>query len=411
MGKIEIGKPYIENLQNGKARLCAQIKRNDSTSILYYEVEEEYSQFLNDDRCDAFVIGLINSCMYDGNDIVCEGVLTEQLLVQVDTYYIPIISNLFSNMNAIHITADTTNKPVENMGAVGTGNSGGVDSTYTMLKYSKEELKSFKLTHVLFTNISTNDYDDKRIRSLFDRDLPMKIEAANCLGLKSISVYTNLYGFYKQPGIFNHYYAQQYCSAALALGKLFKAYLFSSSYKINYFSMEEDIISSSGRYDLFSLKTLTTFNMVFYSAGSEVTRTEKLDYIIDSDYSKKYLQVCAVEQSAGGKNTATKLNCGYCNKCRRTISYLFAQGKLDEYSNIFDLSFFYNNKAKYIGKYLESDHSVYTKSVIRMLKDTHKYPLGTIFYRICYCIRYKLAKSERLVKFYHKLREIKCIMF
>lgn len=74
-----------------------------------------------------------------------------------------------------------------------------------MLKYSKDELKSFKLTHVLFTNISTNDDDEDRIRRLFERDLPLKVEAAHYMGLIPISVYTNLYSFYKQPGIFNHY--------------------------------------------------------------------------------------------------------------------------------------------------------------------------------------------------------------
>lgn len=408
MGRIKIGKPYIENLHNGKARLCAQIEKNASTSVLYYEVEEEYSHFLNDDRCDAFVVGLINSCMYDGDDIVCEYVLTEQLLFQINMYYIPIISDLFSNMNAIHITANTTNKPVENAGAVGTGNSGGVDSTYTMLKYSKGELKSFKLTHVLFTNISTNDYDDKRIRSLFERDLPMKTEAANYLGLKSISVYTNLYSFYKQPGIFNHYFAQQYCSAALALGKLFKAYLFSSGLKVNEFSMDEKIVAScdSAMYDIFSLKTLTTPNLAFYSAGTEVDRMDKLDYVINEPYSKMYLQVCAIEQSAGGKNRVAKLNCGYCKKCGRTICYLLAQEKLDEYSDIFDLSYYWKNKAKYIGKYAESDHGGFVENIIKMLKNKHKYPFGSNFYRVYYHIRYKLAKNSKLVRFYHKIKGI-----
>ena len=406
MGKIKIGKPYIENCHNGKARLCSNIERDDDKSVLYYEVEEEYCQFLNEDRCDAFVVGLINSCMFDGDDIICEGVLTEQLMFQLNMFYIPLISDLFSDMNSIHITADTTNEPVENVGAIGTGNSGGVDSTYTMLKYSKEELKSFQLTHVLFTNISTNDYDDNRIRTLFEKDLPLKIEAAHYMGLKAVSVYTNLYSFYKQPGIFNHYFAQQYCSAPLALGKLFKAYYFSSTFKANDYSMDEHFIVSSGRYDIFSLKTLTTSNLAFYSAGTEVDRMDKLDYIVDSDYSKKFLQVCSVEQSAGGKNQAAKLNCGYCNKCGRMIGLFYAQGIIEEYKDTFDLSFFNSNKAKFIGRNVEADQGAFARKVIKMLKDNHKYPAGTDFYRLYYHMRYKLAKSNKLVKFYHKIRGI-----
>lgn len=404
--ELTIGKPYIEELENGKIRLCSRITKGEASNILYYEVESEYGKYLNDDRCDAFLVGLINSCMYNGENIICEGKLTEQLLFQLNMYYIPLISDLFSNMNLIQIEAATTNEPVINAGGIGTGNSGGVDSTYTMLKYSKDDLKSYQLTHVLFTNISTNDYDDDRIRALFEKDTPLKREAAEYLGLKPISVYTNLYSFYKQPGIFNHYFAQQYCSAPLALGKLFKAYYFSSTFKANDYSMDENFIVSSGRYDIFSLKTLTTFNMAFYSAGTEVDRMDKLSYICGSDYTKKFLQVCAIEQSAGGKNTATKLNCGYCNKCGRMIGLFYAQGNLDEYADIFDLSFFYANKAKFIGKNVESDQGTFSKNVVQMLKQNHKYPAGTGLYRIYYHIRYKLAKSKKLVTIYHKFKGV-----
>lgn len=401
-----IGKPYIEEAGNGKTRLCSKITKNGDSEILYYEVESEYGKYLNDDRCDAFLVGLINSCMYDGESIVCEGKLTEQLLFQLNMYYIPLISDLFSNMNEIHIEADTTNESVMNAGCIGTGNSGGVDSTYTMLKYSDKGLNSYKLTHALFTNISTNDSDDSRIRALFERDLPLKKEAAEYLGLKPISVYTNLYSFYRQPGIFNHYFAQQYCSAPLALGKLFKAYYFSSTFKANDYSMDESFIVSSGRYDIFSLKTLTTANMAFYSAGTEVDRMDKLDYISNFDYTQKFLQVCAVEQSAGGKNTAAKLNCGYCNKCGRMIGLFYAEGKLDQYTDIFDLSFFYANKAKFIGKNVESDQGAFANKVVKMLKQNHKYPVGTGLYRVYYHIRYKLAKSKKLVSIYHKIKGV-----
>lgn len=403
---IVIGKPYIEEIGNGKTRLCSKIIKGDTFDILYYEVESEYGQYLNDDRCDAFLVGLINSCMYNGENVICEGVLTEQLLFQLNMYYIPLISDLFSNMNYIHIQAATTNEPVLNAGGIGTGNSGGVDSTYTMLKYSQASLQSYKLTHVLFTNISTNDYNEDRIRALFERDLTKKIEAAEYLGLSPISVYTNLYSFYKQPGIFNHYFAQQYCSAAMALGKLFKAYYFSSTFKANDYSMDEKFIVSSGRYDIFSLKTLTTANMAFYSAGTEVDRMDKLDYIRDAEYTKKFLQVCAIEQSAGGKNKAEKLNCGYCNKCGRMIGLFYAQGTLDEYADIFDLSFFYANKAKFIGRNVEADQGAFAKKVVRMLKRNHKYPKATGLYRMYYHLRYKIAKNKKLVKLYHKIRGI-----
>jgi hypothetical protein len=407
MSKIIIGRPYIEEYED-KVRLCSVIKDTEQNkSVLYYEVEKKYGKYLNDDRCDAFLVGLINSCMYNNEDIECEGQVSETLLFQLQTYYIPLISDTMSNMNCISVSADTTLVPVENAGGVGTGNSGGVDSTYTMLKYSRDAFKSYKLTHVLFTNISTNDTDDERIRRLFNKDIPLKKEAAEYLNIEFIALYTNLYRFYKKPGIFNHYFAQQYCSAPLALGKLFKTYYFSSTFKVNDFLMDEKKIVSSGRYDIFSLDTISLPWLKFYSAGMEVDRMDKLFYIENAEYTKKYLQVCSIEQSAGGDCHAAKLNCGYCNKCGRMIGIFYAQGILDEYADIFDLSFFYRNKARYIGQNLEADQGAFTKTVQALLKENNKYPLGINIWRWLYRMRYRLAKNEKLVAVYHKIKKQK----
>lgn len=405
MSKIVIGRPYIEEHEH-QVRLCSNITNIDGhQAVLYYEVEKKYGRYLNGDRCDAFLVGLINSCMFNNEDIECEGPVSEGLLFQLTTYYIPLLSDAMSNMNCISVSADTTVLPVENAGGVGTGNSGGVDSTYTMLKYSRQELKSYKLTHVLFTNISTNDTDDDRIRALFDKDIPLKQEAAEYLNLEFIALYTNLYSFYKQPGIFNHYFAQQYCSAAFALGKLFKVYYFSSTFKASDFSMDEQKIVSSGRYDIFSLDTISQPWLRFYSAGEEVDRMEKVLYIEDAKYTQKYLQVCSIEQSAGCEHFTAKLNCGYCHKCGRMIGIFYAQGVLDAYADIFDLSFFNRNKAKFIGRNLEADQGFFAKTVRDLLKKNNRYPLGTEVWRLFYRVRYRLAKIDSLVALYHRVKK------
>ena len=402
---IIIGKPYITEYVD-KSQLCSDISfANGKKKKLYYEVEKEYGKYFNDDRCDAFLVGLINSCMYNNENIKCEGVISEQLLFQLNTFYIPLISDLFTNMNSVTISCDTTLVPVKNIGGVGTGNSGGVDSTYTMLRYSKDVLRSFKLTHVLFTNISTNDYDDARIKSLFEKDISLKKEATEYLDLKFISVYTNLYNFYKQPGIFNHYFAQQYCSAPIALGKLFKVYYFSSTFKANDFSMDETFINSSGRYDIFSLDTLSTSNLKFYSAGTELDRMDKINYIAKYKYTKKYLQVCSIEQSAGGERKATKLNCGYCNKCGRMIGIFYAQGVIDDYKDIFELSYFNQNRAKFIGRNLKADQGAFAKKVEKILKESKKYPFGTSYWKLIYSIRYTIAKNKKIVELYHRFKK------
>ena len=408
MPNIIIEKPYIEN--NGlKARLCSRIHCDKIDKVLYYEVDSCFAEYLDDSRVDAFLVGLLNSCMHEDYDIICNHPVSSTLLFQIKQYYIPIISKNFSNMHHINIEAAETNALIYNAGGVGTGNSGGVDSTYTMLKYKETGINCQNLTHVLFTNISTNDTDENRVRNLFSRDLTLKNEAAKSLGYVPINLFTNLFLFYKHPGIFNHFFAQQYCSAAFALAKLFKTYYFSSTWTVNEFSMNEKEIVSSARYDLFSLSTLTIPHLSFYSAGYEVTRTEKINYILHegSFYSKRFLQVCSIEQSEGGTYTAEKLNCGYCNKCGRTIIRLYLDDLLDEYNDIFELKYFKRNKAKFIGRNLAADQKLFAKKLKAELKKKHKYPIFTSFYHLIFSLRYKLAKNKRLVSFYHKFKKEK----
>ena len=408
MPDIIIEKPYIAT-ENKKSRLCARIHSDSIDSILYYEVDECFAKYFDDSRLDAFLVGILNSCMFNNENIICKYPVSSSLLFQLRFYYIPIISDNFSNMNNITITAETIESAVKNESGIGTGNSGGVDSTFTMLKYKNTGIDDQNITHVLFTNISTNDTDDNRIRNLFERDIKLKNEAASSLGYVPISLYTNLYSFYKHPGIFNHFFAQQYCSAAFALAKLFKVYYFSSTWTLNEFSIDEKQIVSSARYDLFSLSTLCVPHLAFYSAGFEVSRTQKLDYILKDGkyYSSKYLQVCSIEQSEGGNYKASKLNCGYCNKCGRTIIRLYLENLLDEYQDIFDLSYFYKNKAKFIGRILAADRKLFGKTLKKTLKKQHKLPPFSMFYYRLYRIRYSLAKHKRLVAFYHKLRRKK----
>lgn len=400
---IYIGQPYIKT-EDEKAKLCADITEGETVRTLYYEVDKKYAEFLCDDRADAFVVGLIHSAMFDNKNIVSEVGITEQLLFQLKMYYIPVLARNMSDMNEISIECNTLPSLETCANAVGTGNSGGVDSFYTMLKYNDPALKSYKLTHVIFNNISTADDDDDRIRELFERDIPERRSAAEELNLEFISMYTNLYSFYKHPGIFNHYFALQYGSAPYALGKLFSVFYFSSTWPVEGFSMDESFIVSSARFDLFSLDCISNSTLKFYSAGTEVDRMAKMEYIIPNNLSKHHLQVCAIEQSFGGYKRNTKLNCGHCHKCSRTIAILYSWGMLEDYREIIDLSQFESNKAKFLGRGLASDQKAFSNQVYKILKKSGNLPKGTKLWNLLYRIRYRLAKNNKLVKLYHSIK-------
>lgn len=404
---IIINKPYIEKLQNGKVRLCSKIE-GSINDVLYYEVDEKYEQCLCDDRVDAFLTGLLNYAMYAKEDICCKGDITGDLLFQLRVYYIPILAQNNKDLHNISISGTEAYAPIENANGVGTGNSGGVDSLYTILKYKKAEMGENRLTHLLFNNISTGDNEEERIRALFERDCEEKKKIADELDLEFVSLYTNLFSLYSPPGLFNMYYTAQYVSAAYSLAKLFKTFYFSSAYPVEEFSLSMTVVNKShdsACYDLFSLECLSSRHLKLYSAGMEASRVEKVRYISDNPIVQRHLQVCAIEQDAGNQVQLSSLNCGCCRKCRRTILQLYAFGKLDAFENVFDLSAFRSNTGKYVGKGLAADYPAFSRGIKVALKKDGKMPSNEWIWERLYRVRYFLSKNKSLVAFYHKLKK------
>ncbi|WP_140397275.1 hypothetical protein [Flavonifractor sp. An82] len=403
-GIIKIGKPYVIHLHDkGTSRLCADVEYKNKICTLYYETDEKYSEYYCYERSDAFILGLLHSAMYNNENIICEAPITEQLYFQLSTYYIPIVAENMPDLNTIEIIADKAAEIPCIANASATGNSGGVDSFYTMLKYTKERCGNFGLTHVMFNNISSNDNVEDRIRALFNRDKVEKERISEELGYEFVWLFTNLYSFYETTGLFNHYFTLQYISAAYALKKLFAIYYFSSTFTVDKFSIDPNIIVSGGRFDLFTLAQISVENLKIYSAGMEAERLKKVEFIDKFSISHRHLQVCAVEQSLGGQYKSNALNCGYCHKCRRMISLYYAWGVLEKYQKIFDLSYFNANKSKFIGCALAADQKYFAGKVKNSLKKEKKYTLSITIWYLLFKIRYSLAKNKKLVRIYYKL--------
>lgn len=407
MKKITIGKPYItKDVGNKRVKLCADIRYDkDYSQVLYYEVEEEYSNYLNLETSDCFVLGLLHACMNEQLNIKCEAPVTEQLLFQLRTYYIPVISKQMPDLYSIEIEA--VGMPLmQDIGeAVATGNSGGVDSFYTIVKYLNEK-GGYRLTHLLFNNISTEDDNDGRIRKWFEKEKREKAQIATEFGLKAISLYSNLYTFYKSHFIYNYYYAAQYISAPYSLSKLIGKYYYSSSYSFSDFTIDHKKMTDGSNFDLFALDCFSTSILKVYSTGAEVGRIDKTVAISDSNVANTHLQVCAVEQNKQYMDSnvvVNNLNCGRCRKCMRTVTTLYSVEKLEKFKTVFDLTAFDKNRDKYIGRELASDLYEFSDELKYYLKANGKYSFRIILWRFLFTIRYTIAKSKLLVKVYHAI--------
>jgi hypothetical protein len=400
-----IHQPYVRH-KNGKIRLAALIERpNDDPCELFYEVDDEYEEYLCYERSDAFLLGILEYAMYFGFDIEYVAPVTERLYYQLATYYIPVLSKNISYYHLIAIKGPLTSENVTSKGAVGTGFSGGVDSYYTILKHLKPSKESFALTHVICANAGAFTREGGDIsKGFFEKYISIYQDIAKEMELPLISIHTNYMEFYIQIKL-NPVHSQTQLktgSCVHALQKLFGIYYIASGVTLDYFFLNDNDPSF---YDLFNLYTMNTNTLAFHSSGYEYNRIQKVEYIADNIWVQKTLTACM-----NYLGVTSHLNCSKCRKCRRTMMGLYALGKLDYFSDVYDIEDFKKHLAQRIGNNLavkeETSHG-YNKEFIETAKSNKikipfmAYMWAFFVYKPWYFIISKLRDYKILRKIYY----------
>lgn len=321
---IFINKPQILNINN-KTRMISKITINNMEKDLFFEVENELKEYFTFEVIDSFVVLLLPYAMTLGLDICSDAPMSSRLLYNINELLIPNLVRATKRYRKINIKAPILKKNITSENFVGTGYSGGVDSLYTILSHLN--LKSdTNLTHLAVFNAGA--YEGENFKELYEEALKYTKKVSSTWNLNVVGVYTNI------DEIVNEHYlsvvSYRLISCALALGKLWKTYLLSSSYEFESFSIDEN---NSAFYDLMLVELLSTEYLNFYSSGGTLKRIEKIRAIADSDENiRKQLHVCVKNPLPGSKN------CGICYKCIRTILALENLGYLDKFSSVFSLT-------------------------------------------------------------------------
>ena len=352
---IVIEKPYIES--NGdKSRLYCDIIVDGKTEKVFVEVDKQYEKYLCTERCDAFLIALFYYAMVNNHDIFCEGYVSEDLLYQITEYLIPFLQVKSHNkLSNIFINCATAPN-IENVGAVGSSVTCGVDSFYTIFNNINNPIESRKLTHLTIMNIADSYKKEGRYAYIMSYLYNKSEKIAQQLNLPLIKINSNMRDIFPIPPM--HTLIRMF--GVYSLQKLFGTYYFSSGYPAWTFNMEDTTLIDSARYDLLLCKELSTKNLFVYSEGSQKNRLEKLESISSYDIVKKNLHVC----------TKKEYNCGTCSKCVRTILELDSLGKLDEFRDVFDVDFYYTNQDYYFNEAVKmyNNGDIYVYDFIDKLK-------------------------------------------
>lgn len=406
--KIKIKNERIE-FDEKFVYLCADIELSDRTTKMWYRFPKEYEAYVCVERADAFLTGLLYYAMIYDYDLVIENPISERLLFQLSTYYIPTLAGTTDFFHEINIDAVADVRRISNEGAVGTALSCGVDSFYTILKSLEGNYKNYKVTHVLFTDIPATIFSDQLRVNWLNDNCKKTEKIARELNLKFILCETNLNRefkikpFYSSSKIYvaNEGLASlQYCSSVFALQKLFHIYyLGSAGYKLN-----EAKINASPYdvlwHDFFSMPNISTENLIFYSSGVEASRIEKINYIADFSIVQKHLFACAMPLAQ---------NCGRCEKCTRTMAELYALKKLDKFEKVYPVDEFKKQYTKRIAVILSHRKKPFNRDILKALID-NGYRIPFLSYPLSLGVQFegwlreKLRDNMMLRNIYFKLK-------
>lgn len=342
---IFLKKPYIKSTKT-KSKLIFELLIDNEEKKVWFEVDNEYKDYLCDDRVDAIFVGILSYALRNNHDIKSDSVITEDIIYKVERYLIPSLTKYSKDLHNIKIDIRTV-KAIKNIGKVGTGCSCGIDSIHAILKNLNTPYKSFNLTHLSINNVGAFNecYKDAGIDKVRKERIKKSKEFAKDIGLPIIVTDSNFQTEIYQNHSQTHTYSSTF--AILCMQKFWGKYYYGSSgYDFDSFNLKNNAEKDCSQYDLLSLDCFSTNNLKIISEGGALNRLEKTKEIYDNKLLKKYLHVCTIKET----------NCGLCPKCMRTILSLYALAdNLDDYKNVFDVEYFNNHKEDYF-EWLYSEH-------------------------------------------------------
>jgi hypothetical protein len=338
---ITVYKPSLEK-QDNSVTVSAKFNLNNNSEVLWYSFPKEFEEYVVIEQLDGFLVGLLFLALKTGNDIKLEGPISARLLYTLNNYVIDALCLINPVYKKIKIIAESAVSNNFNKGGVaGTGMSCGVDSFTTYCDHVELE-PPYKIDYFLFCNVGSHgDFGGQKARRVFFERMENVEGFTKETNRKLIPVDSNLSEILKMK--FQQTYNFRTISCVLLLQKLFKNYYYSSGTRFDHFSFNKEEIAD---VDMLIIPNLSTESTTMFVSALKYSRIQRTGLIANFPETFNHLDVCTQPANKRGG----KLNCSKCYKCTRTMLTLDLWGKLDHYSNVFDICYFIKNKHRYIGK-------------------------------------------------------------
>ena len=323
---ITIYEPKMEKTEN-QCKLSAKITYNDGEKTIWYRTAEEIGQYFDIGRADAFLVAVLPLAVLKGEDIQCQVPVSAQLLHSLRQFQIPFMCGLAKQNRLPRIIAQPDMHPLPSAGHIGTGISCGVDCLSTVIQHGLlEEIEPYRIDTMCLFNTGYYGSDGGTASQAFRGFITMSEKFCKDFGYKLISVDSNVFELPVSFGMAVSFFTT---SVVLALQKYFSVYYFASAVTVFDF---HPISSESESYDVLTMEHISTENLHFFLGCALFSRIEKVQLLTDHPQVFRYVYPCV--------DGNPPVNCGVCEKCRRTIMELDAIGKLDMASVAFDTTYY-----------------------------------------------------------------------
>lgn len=351
--EIRIGHPRLETDGDGSIKITSAITLPDNgVRELWFQTDAENADKLVHERVDAFLVGLIPFISRHGGKVVCEAPVSGHLLHNLRHLLSPVLPQLHPDLSPLQISAphDFMRLNTAQDAHVGTGCSCGIDSMSTIHTYTTPDTPpTLRVDTLTFFDVGSHgdrksdlsaasaraeELSSGRARNIeaFAREInfPLIKASSNISDFSAGFAHINLHTF-------------RNIATVLAFQKHFKAYHYASGFHISRFRITMDGLSHA---DEFLLRCLSTESTSFHSSLASLTRQDRTRLVSEFAPARKFLNVCVKEVD----------NCGFCFKCARTMFQLDLIGKLDDFSEVFDVKAYRANRRRILGLLSKDTH-------------------------------------------------------
>ena len=363
---------------------------------IWFSVKNENADFFSTKVYDPFLLVPYYVAMRYGQDLKICGKVSAKLYHNLTNYIQQIFLDFSDDLRTVKLEVDGFDTVEQDGTLVGAGISCGVDSLSTIYdNYVNKEASKYRINALFLFNCGTHGYfNDDYAEPLFQARYDMNKEAANELNLPIYQVESNIQFFAKKVGQSRVGFLAIW-SCIISMQKKIRRYYVSGclSYceviKWHEHYHDKDMDGFCGMY---LVPLIQTERIELIYDGAQYRRTEKIIRISDWSIAQRHLNVCLTE-----KNTAE--NCTLCEKCLRTVFVIDVIGKLDEFSQVFDLNRYKHVRLNYICRLLcDYKHDSFAKDNIDLAEKYHVKLPPTWFAYIYMTPHFIIRKTKALIK-------------